>query len=100
MQIAFEPSLPTCIPVCWQAGGSEFLGYHHGWVDPRLYSVVEIYRDGRPQSAFSGYVATVDDFGNLVPITHRPWIERDAEARAYSIERTLAALDEAHGMSA
>jgi hypothetical protein len=100
VQTADQPPLPLCIPVCWDAGNSSFLAYHHGWVDPRLYYVVEIYRDGLPQSAFAGYVATVDDFGCLVPLTHKPWIERDEEAREYIVARTLAAIEATHGRSA
>lgn len=56
-----------CIPVHWEADGSYWLAYHHGWGDPRLYNVVEI-RKGGPQDAFAGYRATVDDFGNLVRV--------------------------------
>lgn len=65
-----------CIPVTWQTPGSSWLAYHHGWTDARFYNVVEIYADNRPQSAFAGYVATVDDFGDLVQINHRPYVER------------------------
>lgn len=62
---------PLCVPVEWTPGprpASLFLAYHHGWTDARLYNVVEIYRDGRPQNAYAGYIATVDDFGNLVRV--------------------------------
>ena len=69
------PYQPVCIPVTWTAG-SYWLAYHHGWTDARLYNVVEIYIDGRPQSALAGYIAAVDDFGDLVPIENRPYIER------------------------
>ena len=92
-------SLPLCIPVEWEEARpkSSFLAYHHGWTDPRLYNVVEIYRDGRPQSAFAGYLATVDDFGALVPITHRPYIERDAEAEARKVAAALAEIEARRG---
>lgn len=76
---ACAPRIPLCIPVTWEAGprpASSFLAYHHGWTDARFYDVVEIYRDGRQQSAFSGYVATVDDFGDLVPLNLKPAAER------------------------
>lgn len=65
-------SRALCIPVIWQSAGSQWLAYHHGWTDARLYDVVEIPTDGRPQSAFAGYRATVDDFGNLVKVGSCP----------------------------
>jgi hypothetical protein len=88
---------PVCIPVCWREGDSSFLAYHHGWTDARLYDVVEIFHDGRPQSAFAGYRATVDDFGNLVP-TAGP--RRDHEAHCALVEGTLAAVDQRLGLAA
>lgn len=85
-----RPWPAVCTPVCWKEGSSSFLAYHHGWTDARIYDVVEIYHDGRPQSAFAGYVATVDDFGNLVP-TRRPRL--DHEANRQIVEAFLAAID-------
>jgi hypothetical protein len=79
--------LPLCIPVCWREGNSSFLAYHHGWTDARVYDVVEIFHAGRPQSAFAGYSATVDDFGNLVR-TAGP--RRDHEAHCHRVEEYLA----------
>jgi hypothetical protein len=67
--------VPLCIPIAWTADGSYWLAYHHGWSDARFYNVVEI-RIGGPHSAFAGYIATVDDFGHLVPILHRPCVVR------------------------
>ncbi|EYC52870.1 hypothetical protein AZ34_10355 [Hylemonella gracilis str. Niagara R] len=66
---------PKCIPVSWTSCGSYWLAYHHGWTDARFYDVVEIPHDGRPQSAFAGYLATVGDFGDLVRISHRPYVQ-------------------------
>lgn len=63
-----------CIPVAWSTDRAHFLAYHHGWTDARLYNVVEISCGG-PQDPFAGYVATVDDFGDLVPILNRPWVQ-------------------------
>lgn len=67
----------TWIPVKWSTPDALWLAYHHGWTDARLYDVVQINRAG-PQDAFAGYVAAVDDFGDLVPITNRPWVQRGA----------------------
>ena len=66
---------PVCIPVTWNADGSYWLAYHHGWMDARFYNVIEIAH-GKPWDFFAGYVAAVDDFGNLVPILHRPHVQR------------------------
>lgn len=68
---------PRCIPVTWKDGGLYFLAYHHGWTDARFYDVVEIRLSG-PQDANAGYVAVVGDFGDLVPILHRPYVQRGA----------------------
>jgi len=69
-------SLPLCNPVTWKTEGSYWLAYSHGWTDARFYNVVEVYTDHRPQDASAGYVATVNDFGDLVPILNHPYVER------------------------
>lgn len=71
-----EP-VTCCIPVAWSTADAHWLAYHHGWTDARLYNVVKIHRAG-PQDAFAGYLAAVDDFGDLVPITNRPFLQRGA----------------------
>ena len=73
--MSLEQVKPSCIPVAWSTQDSHWLAYHHGWTDARFYDVVEIRRSG-PQDAWAGYVATVDDFGDLVPVVHRPWVQR------------------------
>ena len=60
-------SLPYCIPVTWPTPEAYCLAYHHSPADARLYGVVLISRVG-PPSAFDAYHATVDDFGDLVPV--------------------------------
>lgn len=65
---------PYCIPVTWTTDQAHFLAYHHGWMDARFYNVVEIPLGG--PYGLPSYVAAVDDFGDLVPITHRPWVQR------------------------
>lgn len=84
-----KPRFPYCIPVDWSAGGAHWRAYHHGWSDARLYSVIKLGVD-KPHVHAGDYVATVDDFGDLVPIADisewgflHPrfpvWIERNAE---------------------
>lgn len=59
--------LPVCIPVGWGCGRGWWLAYHHGWSDPRFYNVAKIHSE--PAHVHDGdYIATVDDFGDLVPV--------------------------------
>lgn len=59
---------PLCIPVDWKTPGVTcWLAYHHGWQDARFYSVVKISSD-KAHVHDGDYIATVDDFGNLIPV--------------------------------
>lgn len=74
--LPWVPRLPYCIPVQWRdARGVYWLAYHHGFIDPRLYSVRATLKpaDGSAQD----HEATVDDFGDLVRVpAHWPNPER------------------------
>lgn len=57
------PELPYCIPESWSAAGSYWLAY------PRAPQAAELYDVMNPGASIrSGYLATVDDFGFLVPV--------------------------------
>ncbi|WP_295545414.1 hypothetical protein [uncultured Pseudacidovorax sp.] len=57
------PELPYCIPESWSAAGSYWLAY------PRACHAAELYDVMNPGAATRGsYLATVDDFGFLVPV--------------------------------
>lgn len=61
-------TLPTCIPVTWTHQGVYHLAYHHGFTDARLYSICRLKSGVDDMSTL---LATVDDFGNLVPIAEQ-----------------------------
>lgn len=65
--------LPTCIPVTWKHQGVYHLAYHHGFTDPRLYSICRLPGTTATQTMeeLPDLLATVDDFGNLVPIAEQ-----------------------------
>jgi hypothetical protein len=61
--------MAICIPVTWSTSdGTYHLAYHHGWTDARFYSVVRILAG----EDLPDYIATVDDFGDLVPVADVP----------------------------
>lgn len=60
--------LPTCIPVTWTHQGMYHLAYHHGFTDQRLYSICRLAGEGEDIPTL---LATVDDFGTLVPIAEQ-----------------------------
>jgi hypothetical protein len=62
--------LPGCIPISWKTTRVGYwLAYHHGWSDPRFYNIVRIAGPRRKRQIHDGdYIATVDDFGTLVPV--------------------------------
>lgn len=60
--------LPTCIPVSWTDKGVYHLAYHHGFTDQRLYSIC---RMASGVDDIPTLLATVDDFGALVPVAEQ-----------------------------
>lgn len=64
------PELPYCTPEIWRTPEGCWLAY------PRATLATELYEVIKPGAAIGfGYLATVDDFGFLVPVRVHPFAE-------------------------